>query len=138
VTGRVLATSEGILEETPYLNLTTKGRRTGLTRSVELWFAFEDGTLFFLAHEDSDWWKNVQKTPRVEVEVGEILFEGYGSLAQDKLEHVFDLFRGKYGEDQVDRWYGGQRANRKVVAVELGRVLGKRPSEKMRPIELAA
>jgi hypothetical protein len=138
VTGRVLATSEVILEETPYLNLTTKGRRTGLTRSVELWFAFEDGKLFFLAHEDSDWWKNVQKTPRVEVEVGEILFEGYGSLAQDKLEHVFELFRGKYGEDQVDRWYGGQRANRKVVAVELGRVLGKRPSERMRPIELAA
>ena len=75
MSGRVLATSEVILEETPYLNLTTKGRRTGLTRSVELWFVFEDGNLFFLAHEDSDWWKNVDKTARVEVEVGEILFE---------------------------------------------------------------
>jgi len=38
----------------------------------------------------------------------------------------------------VNRWYGGQRSNRRVVAVELGRVLGKRPSERMRPIELAA
>jgi len=80
----------------------------------------------------------LEKTPRVEVEVGEIIFEGSGSLAQEKLDHVFGLFRGKYGDGQVNRWYGGQRSNRKVVTVELGKVLGKRPSEKMRPIELAA
>ncbi len=133
-----MATSEIILEETPYLKLTTKGRRTGLFRSVELWFAFEDGKLFFLAHEDSKWWKNLTKTSRVEVEVGEILFEGTGNLVQERLEHVFSLFRRKYGDDQVNRWYGGQRSRRRVVAVELGKVLGKRPSEKMRPIELAA
>jgi hypothetical protein len=133
-----LATSEIVLEETPYLNLTTKGRRTGLSRSVELWFAFEDGKLFFLAHEDSSWWKNLGKTPKVEVEVGEILFEGTGTLVQERLEHVFDLFRRKYGDDQVSRWYGGRRSNRRVVEVELGKVLGKRPSVKMRPIELAA
>ena len=133
-----MATSEIVLEETPYLNLMTKGRRSGLSRSVELWFVFEDGKLFFLAHPDSDWWKNVNKSPRVEVEVGEILFEGNGNLAQEKLEHVFYLFRRKYGDDQVNRWYGGKRSNRRVVVVELGRVLGKKPSEKMRPIELAA
>src|SRR2546430_5160328 len=135
MSGRVLTTSEAILEETPYLNLTTKGRRTGLARSVELWFAFEDGKLFFLAHEDSGWWKNVERTPRVEVEVGEILFEGNGSLAQEKQEHVFGLFRRKYGDDQVNRWYGGQRANRRVVAAELGRVLGQGPSATMRGID---
>jgi len=133
-----LATSEIILEETPYLNLTTKGRRTGLFRSVELWFAFEDGKLFFLAHDNSSWWKNLGKTRRVEIEVGEILFEGTGNLVQESLEHVFNLFRRKYGDDQVNRWYGGQRSNRRAVAVELRKVLGKRPSEKMRPIELAA
>ncbi len=133
-----MATSEIVLEETPYLNLATKGRRTGLSRTVELWFAFEGSRLFFLAHEDSDWWKNVEKTSRVEVEVGEIIFEGNGSLVQEKLEYVFGLFRRKYGEDQVNRWYGGQRSSRRVVAVELGKVLGKRPSERMRPIELAA
>ena len=133
-----MATSEIVLEETPYLNLITKGRRTGLFRSVELWFAFEDGKLFFLAHENSNWWKNLEKTRHVEVEVGEILFEGTGSLVQERLEHVFNLFRRKYGDDQVNRWYGGQRSNRRAVAVELGKVLGKRPSEKMRPIELAA
>ena len=133
-----MATSEIILEETPYLNLTVKGRKTGLPRTVELWFAFEDGRLFFLAHEDSAWWKNIQKTPRVEVEVGEILFEGTGSVVPQSLEHVYSLFREKYGEDQVNRWYGGERSKRRPVSIELGRVLGKRPSLKMRPIELAA
>ncbi len=130
--------SEIILEEMPYLNLTVKGRRTGLSRTVELWFVFEEGKLFFLAHENSDWWKNVRKTPRVEIDVGEILFEGMGGMNQERLDHVFALFRRKYGESQVNRWYAGERARRRVVTVELKRVLGKRPSMKNRIIELAA
>src|SRR5437764_1099695 len=52
-----MSTSELVLEETPYLNLTTRGRKTGLKHDVELWFAFEDGRLYFLAYESSHWWK---------------------------------------------------------------------------------
>jgi hypothetical protein len=125
-----MATSEIVLEETPYLTLTTKGRKTRLNHDVELWFAFEDYKLYFLAHESSNWWKNLAKTPRVEVEVSEILFEGTGRLVQDKLDHVFELFRHKYGPDQIDRWYSGNRSKRRAVEIELGRVLGKRPSDK--------
>ncbi len=125
-----MATSEIVLEETPYLTLTTKGRKTRLNHDVELWFAFEDYKLYFLAHESSNWWKNISKTPRVEVEVSEILFEGTGRLVQDKLDHVFELFRHKYGPDQIDRWYSGNRSKRRAVEIELGRVLGKRPSDK--------
>ena len=126
-----MATSEILLEETPYLNLTTKGRKTGLHHSVELWFAFEDGRLLFLAHEDSEWWKNVVRNPRVEVEVSEILFQGTGRLVQEKLDHVYSLFRKKYGASQVERWYGEQRGERKSIEIELGRVLGKRPVSRM-------
>ncbi len=122
-----MATSELLLEETPYANLTTKGRKTGLGRSVELWFAFEDGKLFFLAHEDSDWWKNIAKTPTVDVEVSEILFRGTGRVVPEKLLHIYELFRRKYGNSQVERWYGGDRSHRRAVEVELQRVLGKRP-----------
>jgi len=132
-----MSTSEIVLEETPYLNLTTRGRKTGLKHDVELWFAFEDGRLYFLAHESSHWWKNVVKTPRVEVEVSEILFEGTGRLVPEKREHTFELFRGKYGRDQVERWYGGERSKRKAVEIQLGRVLGKKPSGKGSLIEIA-
>jgi deazaflavin-dependent oxidoreductase (nitroreductase family) len=126
-----MATSEILLEESPYLNLTTKGRKTGLQHSVELWFVFEDGKLLFLAHENSHWWKNIEKNPRVEVEVSEILFQGKGRLIQEKLDHVFTLFRKKYGSSQVERWYGKSRGMRKSVEIELEKVLGKRPVSKL-------
>jgi len=122
-----MVTSEVILEETPFLNLTTKGRKTGRNHTVELWFVFEDSKLLFLAHEDSHWWKNVEEHPRVEVEVSEILFQGMGRLTVDKLDHIFALFRRKYGDNQVEKWYGEKRGRRKGVEVELERVLGKRP-----------
>ena len=132
-----MATSELLLEETPYLNLTTKGRKSGLDRSVELWFVYEDRNLFFLAHEDSHWWRNIEKNPTVEVEVSEILFRGTGRLAPEKLAHAYELFRRKYGDSQVERWYGGNRSRRKVVEVELQRVLGKKPMGRSNPLQIA-
>src|SRR5437870_12822500 len=130
-----MSTSELVMEETPYLNLTTRGRKTGLKHDVELWFAFEDGKLYFLAHESSHWWKNVVKTPRVEVEVSEILFEGTARLVPEKLEHTFELFRRNYGRDQEESWYGGARSERKGVELQLGRVYGQQPSGKGSLIE---
>lgn len=130
-------TSEIMLEETPYLTLTTRGRKTGLNHDVELWFAFEGYRLYFLAHESSHWWKNIAKTPRVEVEVSEILFEGTGRLVQERLDHVFELFRTKYGREKVERYYGGNRSKRRVVEIELGHVLGKRPSSKNQLLEIS-
>jgi hypothetical protein len=125
-----------MLEETPTLNLTTRGRKTGLRHDVELWFTFEDGLLYFLAHTSSSWWKNIVKNNRVEVEASEILFEGIGRIVQDKLDHVFRLFEAKYGRDQIERWYG-DLSKRKPVEIALGRVLGKRPSGKSQMLEIA-
>ena len=132
-----MQTSEVMLEETPFLNLTTRGRKTGLKHDVELWFAFEDDRLYFLAHESSNWWKNIVKNSRVEVEVSEILFEGTGRVVMEKLDHVFQLFRKKYGQARIERYYGGDRSKRKPVEIELGRVLGKRPSGKSQMLEIA-
>ncbi len=134
---RPLATSELLLEDSPYLNLTTKGKKTGLNRTVELWFAFKDDRLYFLAHENSHWWKNAAQNPEVEVEVSEIAFQGKAKLVPDKLAHIFNLFRKKYGDSQIDKWYGGKRARRKAVEVELGRVLGKRPNKQGTLLEIA-
>ncbi len=71
------------------------------------------------------------------MEVSEILFEGTGRVVPEKLEHTFELFRRKYGRDQVERWYGGERSKRKAVEIQLGRVLGKKPSGKGSLIEIA-
>ncbi len=130
-------TSELLLEDSPYLNLTTKGRKTGLNRTVELWFAFDDGKLYFLAHEDSHWWKNIAQNAQVEVEVSEIAFQGKAALVPEKLTQIFTQFRKKYGDAQVERWYSGKRSRRKPVEVELLRVLGKRPGNQTSPLDIA-
>lgn len=119
--------SSMLFEEAPYLKLTVIGRKTHLKRTVQLWFAYEDGKIYFLAHENSQWWRNLSAGPKVEVDVLEVAFQGLGRLAPDKLNHVYNLFRAKYGPDQVERWYGGSRSQRKAVEIEVGRVIGKRP-----------
>jgi len=124
-----------LFEEAPYLRLTVTGRKTRLKRTVQLWFAYEDGKIFFLAHRGSQWWKNLSHNPKAEIEVLEVAFQGLGRLVPDKLSKIYSLFSAKYGLDQMERWYGGKkRSQRQAIEVEVGRVIGKRP-ETQRPLE---
>ena len=116
-----------LFEEAPYLKLTVTGRKSHLKRAVQLWFAYEDGKIYFLAHENSQWWQNVSANPKVEVDVLEVAFQGLGRIVPDKLSHIYKLFRAKYGADQMERWYGGERSERQAIEIEVGRVIGKRP-----------
>ena len=59
-----------------------------------------------------------------------------GDWLPEKLEHVFELFRRKYGEDQIEKWYDASRSKRKPVEIVLGRVLGKKPSSRNSLIEI--
>ena len=71
------------------------------------------------------------------MEVSEILFSGTAKVVPEKLAFVYSLFRRKYGDNQVERWYGGKRSRRKPVEVELIRVLGKKPMGKAGLLEAA-
>ena len=122
-----------LFEEAPYLKLTVTGRKTGLKRTVQLWFAYEDGKIFFLAHKGSQWWKNLSRNPKAEIEVLEVAFQGLGRLVPDKLSKIYNLFSAKYGIDQMERWYEGRkRSQRQAIEVEVGRVIGKRPETSRR------
>jgi deazaflavin-dependent oxidoreductase (nitroreductase family) len=52
--------------------LTTVGRRTGTSHTIEIWFARENGTLYLLSGggETADWVRNLRKTPGVHVRIG--------------------------------------------------------------------
>jgi len=124
-----------LFEEAPYLKLTVTGRKTHLKRTVQLWFAYEDGKIYFLAHKASQWWKNLSRNPKAEIDVLEVAFQGLGRLVPDKLSKIYTLFASKYGQDQMERWYGGKmRSQRQAIEMEVGRVIGKRP-ESQRPLE---
>lgn len=64
----------------PYAWLTTTGRRSGLRRTVELWFVLKGRTLYFLAGsgERAHWARNARVDPRVTVRLGSNDYSGLG------------------------------------------------------------
>jgi deazaflavin-dependent oxidoreductase (nitroreductase family) len=55
-----------------FLYLTTKGRTTGLPRSIEIWFVEHEGAWYIVSEmrDRANWVKNVQREPRVTFSVG--------------------------------------------------------------------
>ena len=52
--------------------LTTTGRRTGRPHTIEIWFAIENGRLYFLSggRDRADWVRNIRHSAAVRVRVG--------------------------------------------------------------------
>jgi len=70
---------------TPYLYLTTTGRRTGLPREIEIWFTEREGRFYLIAEhrERTNWVRNILANPRVKVRVGGRRFEGSARVVDD-------------------------------------------------------
>ena len=75
-----------------YCYLVTTGRRSGLPREIEIWFAAAGSTLYLLAGggERAHWVRNIRAKPVVRVRVGERTHEATGriiaaSTAEDAL-----------------------------------------------------
>ena len=66
------------LGEQPYAWLTTRGRRSGLPRTVELWFILDGQTVYFLAGggERAQWVRNATADPNVTVRLGSYDYPG--------------------------------------------------------------
>jgi deazaflavin-dependent oxidoreductase (nitroreductase family) len=62
----------------PYVWLTTVGRRTGESRTVELWFLLAGTTVYFLAGggEEAGWVRNSAAQPEVRVRLGGAVYRG--------------------------------------------------------------
>jgi len=58
----------------PFGYLTTTGRVTGRSHRIEIWFALRDGVVYLLSggRDASDWVRNIQITPDVVFEIGEM------------------------------------------------------------------
>jgi len=97
-----------------YLYLTTRGRKSGLPREIEIWFTQIEETFYVIAeYETSEWVRNIRADSKVRVRVGADEFPATARIlspASDaELHHrVQELSRLKYG------WGDG-------LAVELSR-----------------
>jgi len=60
------------VSEPTYLYLTTRGRRTGLPREIEIWFTRFEGRFYVIAEhrERARWVQNLRADPRAGVRVG--------------------------------------------------------------------
>ncbi len=105
-----------------YCYLTTRGRVTGRSHRIEIWFALDGDTLYLLSggRERSDWVKNLRALPEVTVELGHGVFAGRARIVDDEAEDeraralVHDKYATSYGGD-LSRW----RRTALPVAVDL-------------------
>jgi deazaflavin-dependent oxidoreductase (nitroreductase family) len=90
--------------KTEFLYLTTRGRRSGQPREIEIWFTERDGCYYIIAeHGDSAHWvRNLRAHPSVTVRVAERTFPALARVVDGTAEPrlrdaVRDLSRTKYG-----------------------------------------
>jgi deazaflavin-dependent oxidoreductase (nitroreductase family) len=90
-----------------YCYLTTTGRRTGLLRTIEIWFAVNDQTLYLLAGsgETAGWVKNLKRVPEVDVRLKRTHFTGRARIVKEAKEDalarqlVFAKYQPRYSGD---------------------------------------
>ena len=116
----------------PYCYLTTTGRVSGRTHTIEIWFARHDRTLYLLSGGGtrSDWVRNLQRDPAVTVRLGRrdaAALPGRARVveaATDEDELARRLVAGKYQPS-----YGGDlsgwRRSALPVAVDLEEPAGR-------------
>ncbi len=68
--------------------LTTIGRKTGLAREIEIWFAIEGGVLYLLAGngETAQWVQNLRAQPPVTVRIADRTLPGTARVVTDPAE----------------------------------------------------
>jgi deazaflavin-dependent oxidoreductase (nitroreductase family) len=57
-------------EREQYVYLTTRGRKTGLPREIEIWFTYREGRIYLIAeYPTSNWVQNLRADPKAHVRV---------------------------------------------------------------------
>jgi deazaflavin-dependent oxidoreductase (nitroreductase family) len=99
---------KGALETASELELTVAGRKSGRDISNPVWFVQQDETLYLLpvGGAESDWYRNVLKTPTIRVGASGIEASVRATPITDPttVSDIVNKFRAKYGAN-VDRYY---------------------------------
>ena len=115
------------LKSTNEIEITVTGRASGRKISNPVWFVQEGDKLYLLPVKgsDSDWYKNVLKTPTMRLTTnGHELIAAVRPITDEaKVRDIVEKFEGKYGADQVKKYY-----SKFDVAVEVPLVEAQRRS----------
>jgi deazaflavin-dependent oxidoreductase (nitroreductase family) len=114
---------DAALARLPFCYVTTTGRRTGLPRRIEIWFAAAElgaDVIYLLAGsgERAGWVRNMRAEPRVTVEIDDRRFAGTARVVVNTVEDatarrlVYEKYRH---DDDLEEW----RETALPVAIEL-------------------
>ncbi|MBI4312741.1 MAG: nitroreductase family deazaflavin-dependent oxidoreductase [Chloroflexi bacterium] len=101
--------TEKLFAGSQVLDLTTTGRKSGLPRTVELWFAYHEGYVYFLTGS-THWSRNLEAHPEATLHVKRRMLRARLEPLADPAgtkPRVTALFREKYGPQVVAQWYEG-------------------------------
>jgi deazaflavin-dependent oxidoreductase (nitroreductase family) len=100
---------EEALKDTDEIEITVTGRKSGRRISNPVWFVKDGEKLYLLPVKgsDSDWYKNILKTPKMQLNAGGKEWSTAVKPVTDKatVRDIVEKFRDKYGADQVKKYY---------------------------------
>jgi deazaflavin-dependent oxidoreductase (nitroreductase family) len=106
------------LDDSREIELTVTGRRSGREISNPVWFVTDGEKLYLVPVKgsNSDWYKNILKTPTIHLAAEAAQLEATATPTSDtpKVEQILDKFRAKYGARDIEAYYPKQD-----VAVEV-------------------
>src|ERR1700674_1750626 len=85
------------------IEITVTGRTSGRSLTYPVWFALEGEKLYLLPVKgsDTDWYKNLRKTPTIRLAASGKTFTSSARLLTDeaRIGKVLEKFRDKYGRN---------------------------------------
>lgn len=100
---------QAALDNTDEIELTTTGRVTGQQASRPVWYVRQAGKLYLLpvTGSDSQWYKNVLKTPAISLAASGVRYRTSATPVTDpgRVAQVVEGFRDKYGARDVAAYY---------------------------------
>src|SRR6266702_6071882 len=91
------------LQSANVIEITVTGRTSGRSLSYPIWFALDGKKLYLIPVKgsDTDWYKNVCKTPTIRLEASGKTFTTSARLLTDEAQigKALEKFREKYGRN---------------------------------------
>ncbi len=99
-----------IFAEEDFCYLTTTGRVSGRSHTIEIWFALNGYTLYMLSgdRDKADWVKNALRSSAVQVKINDTMFSGQARMVNDTEEDalarrlVFDKYVPRSSDDLTE------------------------------------
>jgi len=104
------------------INLSTTGRKSGKLHTRPIWFVVDGATIVVQAGKDgkTDWYKNLQKNPKVQLRQGAYHFIATATPVTDAAEadRIHKLFTDKYTMAWIGSFVGSSFGSGRPVVLK--------------------